>query len=83
MKSYCVYILYSERLDLYYVGHTGDIQTRLHYHNKGFAKFTKQGRPWKVVWFTLKSTKSEAYRLEMKLKNLNRVRLRRFMQKYT
>ena len=32
---YSVYILYSQSADRYYVGHTGDIVTRLNKHNSG------------------------------------------------
>ena len=45
---YFVYILYSHRLDRFYVGMTGDIQTRLLQHNHPIdpVKFTSRGVPW-------------------------------------
>ena len=33
---YFVYILFSEKLDRYYVGTTGDVERRLFEHNSGF-----------------------------------------------
>ena len=49
MAAYC-YILYSEKLDKYYVGSTTDIGKRLEEHNRGKEKFTKAGCPWKIVY---------------------------------
>ncbi|WP_391561010.1 GIY-YIG nuclease family protein [Mucilaginibacter achroorhodeus] len=35
MEYFC-YIIYSERLDKYYVGHTENLNTRLKQHNREF-----------------------------------------------
>ena len=43
-----VYILYSEKINKYYVGACKDIQRRLHEHNIGHSKFTKTGIPWQL-----------------------------------
>ncbi len=40
MIAYC-YILYSTKLNKYYVGSTPDIDRRLQDHNRGKEKFTK------------------------------------------
>uniref|UniRef100_A0A7V2ZJ94 GIY-YIG domain-containing protein n=1 Tax=Ignavibacterium album TaxID=591197 RepID=A0A7V2ZJ94_9BACT len=37
------YILYSEKIDKYYVGVTEDLILRLERHNEGWGKFTKTG----------------------------------------
>ena len=42
---YC-YILYSEKLDKYYIGACINIDRRLYEHNIGHSKFTKTGIPW-------------------------------------
>ncbi|NPD44515.1 GIY-YIG nuclease family protein [Lentimicrobium sp. L6] len=76
------YILYSQSLDLFYKGSTNNIEDRVLRHNKGLESFTSKGIPWNLLWYTKKSSKSEAYRLEMKLKNLSRERLIRFIIKY-
>ena len=49
MTSYC-YILFSPKLDKYYVGSTDDIERRLREHNRGKEKFTKTGVPWILVY---------------------------------
>ncbi len=49
MSAYC-YILYSEKLDKYYIGSTTDIDRRLQEHNRGKEKFTSTGTPWKLVY---------------------------------
>ncbi len=50
MDTYHVYILYSKKLQQYYVGQTEDIEQRLIRHNSGHGKHTKKGVPWILVW---------------------------------
>ena len=47
---YTVYILYSSKIDKFYVGYTNDIQRRLAEHNRKKGKFTDKGIPWKIVY---------------------------------
>jgi len=63
-----VYILYSSKLDGYYVGSTEDVEQRLYKHNTGSSKYTKKGMPWVLVTTYQCSDRSEAVRLEMKIK---------------
>ena len=49
MSAY-VYILFSEKLDKYYIGSTPDIDRRIAEHNRGKEKFTKTGMPWILVY---------------------------------
>jgi len=46
----CMYILYSEKLDKYYIGACIDIDRRLYEHNIGHSKFTSLGIPWKLLY---------------------------------
>jgi putative endonuclease len=46
----CCYILYSLKLDKYYVGSTSDIIRRLEEHNRGKEKYTRTGLPWNLVY---------------------------------
>ncbi len=64
---YC-YILYSEKLDSYYVGSTSNLGDRLKRHNSGRSIYTKKGMPWIVVYTKEYSTKAEAYQAEMYIK---------------
>ena len=40
------YILFSEKLNKYYVGACINIERRLYEHNIGHSKFTSTGIPW-------------------------------------
>ncbi len=64
MDFYC-YILYSTKLNKYYVGSTPDLERRLHEHNRGKEKFTKTGVPWvlmyREVFADLKSARQREY----------------------
>lgn len=45
-----MYILYSDKLDKYYVGACTNLERRLYEHNIGHSKFTALGMPWEVVY---------------------------------
>ena len=62
------YILYSPKIDQYYIGHTGDLKDRLRRHNSGYSKATKSGIPWEVVYSETYDSRSEAVRREVQLK---------------
>jgi len=80
--KYYVYILYSESKDRYYKGSTSNIAERIERHNNGSEIATAWGVPWVLVWNTEKSSRSEAMKLEKKLKNLSRERTMAFVKKY-
>jgi putative endonuclease len=63
-----VYIIHSNKLDKYYVGSTQDIEVRLYKHNTGASKFTKSGSPWRLITTIDCENRSEAIKLEMKIK---------------
>lgn len=65
---YWVYILWSEKLQRYYIGLTSDIDKRLKYHNYGKSTYTKRGIPWKLVYKELCVTKQDAWKREMQIK---------------
>lgn len=81
--AYYVYIIYSESYDKFYIGQTHDFTTRLHRHNSGIEKFTSPYLPWVTSCVIEKTTRSEAMVLERKLKNLNREKLVKFIDKYS
>ncbi|MBD3638618.1 MAG: GIY-YIG nuclease family protein [Crocinitomicaceae bacterium] len=62
------YILHSEKIDRYYIGHSQNIANRLIKHNNGKVKSTKAGAPWKCVYFESFETRSEAFNREMEIK---------------
>ena len=81
--KYYVYILYSRENDRFYIGQTNNLPDRLERHNSGSEKATKPFIPWVIEWFTEKESRSEAMRLEKKLKNLSKKRIREFILKYS
>ncbi len=68
-KRYTTYILYSQSRDEYYVGHTQDLLNRIEkYHNEGRSLYTKRGIPWKLAYFEVYETRSDAMRREREIK---------------
>ena len=41
-----VYIIFSQKINKYYVGACNDLKRRLYEHNIGHSKFTSTGTPW-------------------------------------
>ena len=64
------YILYSEKLNKYYVGSTTDIQRRLEEHNRGKEKFTSTGVPWKLVYKEIFQELKQARQRELHIKKM-------------
>ena len=58
------YILWSDTLGKFYVGHTQDLGTRLEYHNRSNVKFTRMGVPWRLVHSEPFATRGEAMKRE-------------------
>ena len=67
---YTDYILYSKKINKYYVGFTTDIKKRLAKHKEGTTFFTKRARDWKIVYFEEFESKKEAIVRERKIKKL-------------
>jgi putative endonuclease len=79
---YYVYVLQSQKDKRKYTGQTEDLERRLKEHNNGngLGRSTKNGRPWKLLYFEEFETRREAMRREKYLKSgagrdeLNRIR---------
>ena len=65
-----VYILYSEKLNKYYVGACTDLQRRLYEHNIGHSKFTSTGIPWVLKHQEEFPTLQEAKKRESLIKKM-------------
>ena len=48
--SFIVYILYSQAIDQYYVGHTTDLDDRHFRHTNSGSKSTKKANDWKLMY---------------------------------
>ena len=64
------YILYSAKLDKYYIGSSLDKDERLLRHNRGAEKFTSTGMPWVIVYFEEFKTITEARKREYAIKKM-------------
>jgi putative endonuclease len=67
MDKYFVYILKSD-LGYSYIGQTSNLEDRLRRHNSDRSTYTKQKGTWRLVEKTFVASRSEAIRLEKKLK---------------
>ncbi|WP_370871209.1 GIY-YIG nuclease family protein [Algoriphagus sp.] len=45
-----LYILYSKKLNKYYVGACKELERRVYEHNVGHSKFTSTGIPWELAY---------------------------------
>ena len=66
---YHTYILESETKAILYIGQSADVEKRLIRHNTGRSRFTKGKGPWRLLYSVSFETRSEAIRLENKLKS--------------
>ncbi|MFH6995356.1 GIY-YIG nuclease family protein [Flavobacterium sp. FlaQc-48] len=63
------YILYSNSLDQYYIGHTSEsLDERLRKHLSNHSGFTGKAKDWIVVYFEEFETKPLAYKRELEVK---------------
>jgi len=67
--SHYVYILYSEKLNKYYVGKSADPNKRLQYHNSDWNKiWSRRGQPWKLSKVVEFKNSTEASKAEIHIK---------------
>ncbi len=64
------YILYSQKLNKYYVGACIDMDRRLYEHNIGHSKFTSTGVPWQLKYTEMFETLAEAKKRELQIKKM-------------
>ena len=64
-----VYIIYSLKLDKYYVGYSSDLNKRLAEHNSGISKYTSKANDWMQKFSERFTTREEAMKREKEIKN--------------
>ena len=64
------YVLYSEKLNKYYIGSCVNMDIRLRQHNLGQSKFTSLGIPWVIVYIEEYAILSEARKRELEIKKM-------------
>jgi putative endonuclease len=66
--QYSVYIIYSAKLDKYYVGYTENIALRLTQHNEGQSTFTSNANDWLVKYVENFNSRKDAHKRELEIK---------------
>ena len=66
---YYTYVLYSEKFNQIYVGHSKNLNKRVKEHNLGLSSSTKRYIPWELAYDEKFSTRSEAMKREKELKS--------------
>ncbi|WP_235855432.1 GIY-YIG nuclease family protein [Flagellimonas pelagia] len=66
--EFVIYILYSESVDRYYVGHCQDLNDRMARHKGGRSKYTKMVTDWEVKDTESFSTRGKAMIREREIK---------------
>jgi putative endonuclease len=66
---FTTYIIFSQCLDKYYIGHTADLQQRLIKHLANHKGFTGKVNDWVIVYQETFDSKTEAYKRERVIKN--------------
>ena len=74
--TYYFYILFSKKLNRYYLGHTRDLFERIRKHNSHHKGYTGKVDNWELLYSKKYSSKSDAYARERQVKswkNRNRI----------
>lgn len=66
---YYTYILKSKSKGTWYTGSTSDLRKRLKQHNDGQSTYTKQGRPWELIYYEACLLESDSLSRERYLKS--------------
>ena len=67
----CVYILYSEKLNRYYIGYTTNFDKRLEFHkNAELNKFTANAQDWELFLKIPCENKIQGLNIEKHIKNM-------------
>ena len=68
-EKFFVYILQSVKDFSFYVGQCDDLDRRMSKHFDEFSKYTASKGPWRLVYFELLKSRSEALKREKEIKS--------------
>lgn len=68
--SFYIYIIESQTNQKFYIGQTNNIENRLKRHNNKESLSTKNGVPWKLIYYEEFENRSGAMKREIHLKSL-------------
>ena len=66
---YYVYLIFSLKINKFYIGFTSDLRNRIKEHNSNQVKSTTNKGPWKLVYYEAYLSEQDARKRELKLKN--------------
>ena len=69
-EKFFVYILQSLKDFSFYVGQCDDLDYRVSKNNEGMSKYTASKMPWRLVYFEVFESRSEALKRERQIKNM-------------
>jgi putative endonuclease len=67
-----LYIIYSAKLDKYYINYTENVEIRLQQHNSGISNFTSKASDWVCLYHEIFNTREEAMARERYMKSMKR-----------
>jgi len=67
-KTFHLHILYSPKIDRFYIGVTSNLEWRIKQHNKGLSPYTKGKGPWILVYSEEYEDKKQALLREREIK---------------
>jgi putative endonuclease len=77
---YFVYIIYSDKSEIYYRGYSENPTRRLEQHNNNESRYTSNKGPWELVYLESKETKKDALIREKALKKYSKQQIRELIQ---
>jgi putative endonuclease len=82
---FVVYIIFSKKLDRFYIGTTDDFDLRLSQHNSLEYKdsFTSRGIPWETFLIIDSLTSEQAFKIEGHIKSMKSTKYVRDLEMYT
>ena len=69
-ERFYVYVLQSLKDFSFYIGQCADLDARLSKHNDGMSKYSASKCPWRLKYFEVYASRTEALLREKKLKNM-------------
>lgn len=67
--SFTVYAIYSESIDIIYIGQTNRLEKRIQDHLSGYSTYTSKAKDWKLFYTEEFNSRSEAVKREKQLKS--------------
>ena len=68
MERFYVYVLQCLKDFSFYIGQCDDLDCRMSKHTEGWSKYTASKGPWRLVYFEVFGSRSEAIKREKEIK---------------